>query len=292
MLGWFLLLGVICVSTGALFARMTTTDPLTTAAYRMTFAWILISPFGIRKLSREWSSIPSRSFLLIGIAGGFLALHFATWIHSLDHTSVANSVCLVTTSSLWTGLLALVFLRKKPTSPVFWLSCLVGILGVSILTGYKTGESGINWGGDGMALMGAVCMAIYLLLAQGIKHQISFPSFLLICYGSAMIFLWFIIWMVQSNPSPVESSDWIYLIALAIISQVMGHGLYNWCVRWMDARMVALSLLGEPIGATFLAWVFLHEFIDLQQFLGMAILLIALSLPYFKHLQSTKTSSP
>ena len=41
-----------------------------------------------------------------------------------------------------------------------------------------------------------------------------------------------------------------FLMALAIISQVLGHGIYNWCVRWMDARMVALSLLGEPIGAT------------------------------------------
>ncbi|MEC8012818.1 MAG: DMT family transporter [Verrucomicrobiota bacterium] len=292
VLGWLLLLGVVCVSTGALFARISSTDPLTTAAYRMTFAWILISPFGILKISREWSSIPFRSFLLIGIAGGFLALHFATWIHSLDHTSVANSVCLVTTSSLWTGLIALIFLRKKPSSPLFWISCLLGILGVGILTGYKTGENGINFWGDGMALIGAVCMAVYLLLAQGVKDRISFSSFLLLCYGSSVAFLWLFLWLVQSGPSSVQSSDWIFLIALAIVSQVMGHGIYNLCIRWMDARMVALSLLGEPVGATFLAWMFLHESIGLQQLIGMIILLIALSLPSVRHLQSMKTSIP
>ena len=102
-----------------------------------------------------------------------------------------------------------------------------------------------------MALIGAVCMAVYLLLAQGAKDRISFSSFLLLCYGSSVAFLWLFLWLVQSGPSSVQSSDWIFLIALAIVSQVMGHGIYNWCIRWMDARMVALSLLGEPVGATF-----------------------------------------
>ena len=290
VLVWFLILGVVFVSTGALFARMSSTDALTTAAYRMTFAWIIICPFGIRKLLPEFSSIPLRSLLLTLGAGGFLALHFATWIYSLDHTSVANSVSLVTTSSLWTGLIALVFLKKKPSSPVFWLSCLIGIFGVGILTEYKTGENGINLEGDGMALIGAVCMAIYLLFARGAKNQISFPSFLLLCYGSCVAFLWLFLWFFQSNPSPLQGSDWIFLVALAIISQVLGHGIYNWCVRWMDARMVALSLLGEPIGATFLAWVFLHESISLQQLVGLTVLLIALSLPSIRHLQSMKSS--
>ena len=216
---------------------------------------------------------------------------FATWIHSLDHTSVANSVCLVTTSSLWTGLIALIFLRKKPSSPLFWISCLLGILGVGILTGYKTGENGINFWGDGMALIGAVCMAVYLLLAQGVKDRISFSSFtplLRFIRGFSMA-----VPLVGSIRSFIGSKfRLIFLIALAIVSQVMGHGIYNWCIRWMDARMVALSLLGEPVGATFLAWMFLHESIGLQQLTGMIILLIALSLPSVQHLQSTKTSIP
>ena len=160
VLGLLLLAGVVCVSTGALFARMSSTDPLTTAAYRMTFALVLVFPFGVRKLTAEWSSIPLRQLLLTFSAGGFLALHFAFWIYSLDYTSVANSVCLVTTSSLWTGLIALVFLRKKPSSSLFWIACVLGLIGVVTLTGYKMGGKGVNLKGDVMALIGALCMEV------------------------------------------------------------------------------------------------------------------------------------
>ena len=218
--------------------------------------------------------------------------HFATWIHSLDHTSVANSVCLVTTSSLWTGLIALIFLRKKSSSPLFWISCLLGILGVGILTGYKKPEKMESISGE--TEWPNRCGLYGGLSASRPRSEGSnlFSSFLLLCYGSSVAFLWLFLWLVQSGPPSVQSSDWIFLIALAIVSQVMGHGIYNWCIRWMDARMVALSLLGEPVGATFLAWMFLHESIGLQQLTGMIILLIALSLPSVQHLQSTKTSIP
>jgi drug/metabolite transporter (DMT)-like permease len=54
--------------------------------------------------------------------------------------------------------------------------------------------------------------------------------------------------------------------------------------------MVALSLLGEPLGAILLAWIFLYESIGIQQLIGMTILLIALSLPSIQHLQSMKFS--
>ena len=139
-------------------------------------------------------------------AGGVLALHFAAWIYSLDYTSVANSVCLVTTSSLWTGLIALVFLRKKPSSSLFWIACVLGLIGVVTLTGYTMGGKGLNLKGDGMALIGALCMAGYLLLVQGVKDGISFRSFLLLCYGSSMVFLWGFV--VFSKQKPRLSWPW------------------------------------------------------------------------------------
>jgi drug/metabolite transporter (DMT)-like permease len=45
-----------------------------------------------------------RQGLLALGAGFFLALHFATWISSLEYTSVASSTALVTTNLLWIGL--------------------------------------------------------------------------------------------------------------------------------------------------------------------------------------------
>ena len=83
-------------------------------------------PFGVQLWQMVIDSSPATSIDLL--CRWFPCSSFAFWIYSLDYTSVANSVCLVTTSSLWTGLIALVFLRKKPSSSLFGLPAFLGLL--------------------------------------------------------------------------------------------------------------------------------------------------------------------
>ena len=128
-----LVLGIIGVSTGSIFARLADAPALVTAAYRVGLAAMILVPLAIWKARDELRDLSLHEFKLATFSGFFLALHFASWISSLDYTAIANSVVLVNTIPLWVGLLTpliakdrlkratvisiIVMVRITPTSP-------------------------------------------------------------------------------------------------------------------------------------------------------------------------------
>src|SRR5688500_16917117 len=98
--------GVFAISTGAIFARLADAPPLVIAAYRVGLASLILIPVAGWRARVELRQLTRRELWLTSLSGFCLALHFATWITSLDYTSVATSVVLVNTNPLWVGLLA------------------------------------------------------------------------------------------------------------------------------------------------------------------------------------------
>jgi drug/metabolite transporter (DMT)-like permease len=109
-----LVLGVLLVSVGAILVRLANAPALAVAFYRMTIAALLLSPFATAAARGCWPTLKARDRLLLAASGIALALHFATWIASLSHTSVAASVLLVNTSPLFAIVLSRVFLGEDP----------------------------------------------------------------------------------------------------------------------------------------------------------------------------------
>src|SRR5215813_11459745 len=95
-----LVLGVLLVSVGAILVRLAAAPPLAVAFYRMAIASLILSPLAWPEARSSWPGLPARPCLLLVASGVALALHFATWIASLSHTSVAASVLLVNTAPL------------------------------------------------------------------------------------------------------------------------------------------------------------------------------------------------
>ena len=89
--------GVLAVSTGAIFARLADAPALVIAAYRVGLATLVIAPIAWWKAGHELKNLSRKDFKLAILSGFFLAMHFATWISSLDYTSIANSVVIVDT---------------------------------------------------------------------------------------------------------------------------------------------------------------------------------------------------
>jgi drug/metabolite transporter (DMT)-like permease len=101
-----LFFGIFAVSTSSVFIRIAQREAssLVVAAYRLTIASFVLIPFVWQKRA-ELQSMKWDRWRLVLISGGFLAVHFATWISSLAYTSVASSVVLVATTPLWVALL-------------------------------------------------------------------------------------------------------------------------------------------------------------------------------------------
>jgi len=270
-------IGIIGVSTGAIFARMADAPALVTAAYRVGLAATVILPFAAWKAGDELRRLSRRDLMLAALSGLFLALHFASWISSLDYTAIANSVVLVNTIPLWVGILT-PLIAKDRIQKLTIISIALSVIG-GVIIGFGDFAIGSTalWG-DFLAVIGAMCAAIYLLLGRNLRRKLSLLSYVVLCYGSAAVILWLIVLSLDLPVVGYSTQTVAAFWAMALISQILGHSSYNWALKWFSTGFIAVALLGEPIGSTILAYVIFDEGLTGLKALGGVFILAAIYL--------------
>jgi drug/metabolite transporter (DMT)-like permease len=270
-----LIIGIIGVSTGSIFARLADAPALVTAAYRMGLAALILIPLAAWKAGEELRSLSIHDVKLAILSGFFLALHFATWISSLDYTAIANSVVLVNTIPLWVGLFTPLISKDRIRGSTI-TSIIVSVMGAVIIGFGDFATGGKALWGDLLAVFGAVCAAVYLLLGRNLRHKLSLISYVAICYGSAAVILWLVVLSLNLPITGYSSQTVAAFWAMALISQLIGHSSYNWSLKWFSTSLVAVSLLGEPIGSTLLAYIIFDEGLTWMKFIGGMFILSAI----------------
>ena len=267
--------GVIGISTGAIFARLAQAPSLVIAAYRVGLAAAMLFPVTLLLYRKELFSLKRGDLAQLAAAGFFLALHFAAWIASLSCTTVANSVVLVNTNPLWVGLLAPV-VAKERIHRLAKLGIILSLAGVMVLAvgDFSSGEQALK--GDLLAVAGGFCAAVYILFGRRLRRRLSLMVYVTLCYGSAALFLWAGVLATGSPAAGYTSQTWIYFWAMAIIPQIIGHTSYNWALRWLSASMIAVSLLGEPVGSSLLAYLIFGERPGMSTLSGGVLILVAI----------------
>ena len=267
----FLVLGIalVAVSHGAIFARLADAAPLAIAAWRLGLACIVVLPFAVT--APRSAPLAARPIVLAAAAGLLLALHFATWIASLDYTSIARSVLLVSTAPIWVAVIERLTGRGTPTRAT------VLALGVATVGAVVVSSSGLAGGnaltGDLLAVAGAIAMAGYLLLSREAQQSLPFRPYLGIAYGSAAAWLWLAVAVTRTPVTGFDSTTWWALAGMAVVSQLIGHGGYNWSLRHLRALFVAIVLIGEPVLAALLGWWLLGEGLDWRTGAGGLLIL-------------------
>jgi drug/metabolite transporter (DMT)-like permease len=228
--------------------------------------------------------------LLALLSGTFLALHFATWITSLEYTSVASSAVLVSTIPLWVALLS-PFTIKEPIRLIVMIGLVFALLGVVIvgisdicsvtngsLSCPNLGEfmQGRAFIGDMLALFGAFAGAGYLLIGRKLRANMSLVSYISLVYGMAAIVLIIIMLAAGLKPFGYPPQSYVWLILLAIIPQLFGHSTFNWALGYLSAAFVSITLLGEPIGSTILAYIILQEKPTVLKLFGGGLILVGI----------------
>lgn len=269
-----LLLGVVAVSTASTFIRLAQADvtSLALAAWRLTFASIMLAPFAIGTQRRAWRALDRRDWWLMIASGTVLAVHFYTWITSLAMTSVAASVALVSTSPLFVGVLSYVVLKE----PLGWrlvLGMTVAILGSAIIGINDMGEGTHQLWGDLLSLSGAAAVSIYLIIGRGLRARLSLLGYIVPVYGTAAAVLMVTALLAGVPMTGYPPRAWLWLVLVALIPQVIGHSSFNWSLGHFPTAYVALATLAEPIGSTLLAWLVLEEIPTVLTIAGGALIL-------------------
>jgi drug/metabolite transporter (DMT)-like permease len=269
-----LVLALVGVSFGSIFVRLAAAPALAVALWRMTLAAALVVP--VAGILRRPGAPSFGALLLAAAAGVLLALHFATWISSLDYTSVARSVLLVNTAPVFVALIAWIIGRDVP-APRIWVAIALALAGVVVMGAEGLDEPGAALG-QALALAGAAAMAGYLVLAREAQRSLSYLSYVLTAYGSAAVCLWVAVAATGTVWHGFAAGTWVAIAAMALVSQVIGHGGYNWSLRHLQPAYVSLALTGEPVIAAALAWWLLGEPVSSGTAAGGALVLAAILL--------------
>jgi drug/metabolite transporter (DMT)-like permease len=251
-------LAVLFVSMGSILVRLAQAPALALAFQRVFLASLVMLPFAATGAARTWPGLPSRRKLLLAVAGVALALHFATWIASLSYTTVAASVLIVNTAPLFSLALSRVFLRETPGVTTLRAMALALAGAVLIAAGDWTGGAG-SLLGIGLALAGAVTLAIYHVTGRGLREALPLRPYILAVWSTAAATL-----AIMAGVGRVELFDYpsrtlVAFLLLALIPTLAGHGLVNRVLRDLPAPTVGLFMLGEPVGASLLAWLLFGE---------------------------------
>ncbi len=273
-----LLLGILGTSMGAILVRLAQGEgvpPLSIAAWRLTFASAVLLPYAALRMGRGILPTSRREGFWLGVSGVFLGLHFATWITSLAYTSVASSVVLVSTGPIFVGLGSWLLLRERPGARLMGGLCLAAVGSLTIGWGdFSGGASPLL--GDALALLGAVMVAGYLMVGRRLRSGRSVIAYVAPVYGVAMVVL---VVAALSAGQPMLGFTplaYLWLLALGVIPQIIGHTSLNWALGHLSATFVALVTLAEPLGSSVLAYALLGEPVGWMTALGGAVVLTGL----------------
>jgi len=279
-----LIVGVLVVSTSSALIRLAQNNgapSLGIAAWRLTLAALILTPITWTRARAELRSV-SRVQLGLAIASGaFLAIHFATWITSLEYTSVINSVVLVTMHPIFVALVSGLVLRER-VNRLTWLGVALALAGSIIVSVAGSAGSAPIQGqallGDALALIGALAVTGYFLIGRKLRASLSVLPYIWITYSSAALFL--ILFVIVTGTAHgligLPPSAYLWMTLLALLPQLLGHTLYNFALGYVSAAYTSLSILGEPIGSTLIAIPLFAETPAPAQVGGAVLILIAL----------------
>jgi drug/metabolite transporter (DMT)-like permease len=300
-----LVVAVVAVSTSAILVRFSDAPSLVKALYRVVFTVSLLAPVAVARSRDELRDLPRRDLLWAAVAGVALAVHFASWFESLAWTSVAASVTLVQAQPLFVALGAWALLDERITRGVV-VGIAVALAGMATMTlgdlfvpdvaaalaalpgldGLAAGAAGdaptlageAPLYGDALALVGAVTAAAYVLAGRSLRQRVSLIPYVTVVYGVCAAVLLGLTLAAGHPLFDYAAREWALFLAMAVGPGVFGHTVLNWALGYLESSVVSVSLLGEPVGSTILAFVLLGEIPTPVTVLGGVVVLAGIYL--------------
>lgn len=247
------LAGVLFTSLSSILVRLSVAPPLAIAAWRMGLAALLTVPWVVRR-GPDRRSLPGlRDILLCLAAGGFLALHFATWITSLTLTTIASATVLVDTHPLFVVAAGFLLLREKVSGKaLLFLGVALAGSGLLCFGDFRLGPDAVR--GDLLAVAGAVTVSGYMLIGRVVRPRMSAALYTAIVYAASTMLLSILAVVMRVPLFPYPPREILIFLALAVFCTLLGHSLFNWALKYLKASFVSTAILGEPVFASLLGF--------------------------------------
>ncbi|ELY43360.1 DMT family transporter [Natronorubrum sulfidifaciens] len=266
---------VFAASTSAILVRWSQAPSSVAAFYRVLFTTAIVAPITVVRHLGAFRRLSSRDFGLAAVAGVALAVHFAAWFESLNHTSVAASVTIVQTQPIFVafgaGLLLDERIRRGTVSGIA-----VAVVGATVMSFGDAGHAPLSDAtvyGNALALLGAVTVAGYVLAGRSIRQRVPLFPYVTVVYTACALTLFVLVGAQGHAYVDYPTREWLLFLGMAVGPGVFGHTVVNWVLKHLESVVVSVAWLGEPVGATVLAFVLLAEVPDTVTVVGGLVVL-------------------
>ena len=270
-----LLAGGCAIAFAPIFVRLSDTGPVASAFWRTALAapllWMMV----------RWQPSPpppaegkgDRLFRPLFLAGLFFALDLGVWHWSIVWNSVANSTLLANLAPIFVTLAGWLIWKHKVT-PTFLVGMVTAIVGMFVLVGPNFAVGGTRLLGDALGALTGAFYAGYMLAIKVARDAGASTARLMAWSTTITAILLLPVALLSPQPMlPAQIGGWWVLVALALITQILGQGLIAYAFAHLPASLSSVSLLVQPVVAALAAWVLFNEPIGWPQLVGGAIVL-------------------
>lgn len=276
--GLVLLVAVAAMSWSGPLVKLSEAPALAISAWRLIFSVGFIAAVLAWRGGRP-VRLEAREWILAVVSGALLAGHFWAWIASVELTTVSSSVVLVSVQTPFVAVLSIVWLGERPGRR-HWLGIGAAVVGAATIGWGDFGRGGAAIAGDLLALAGAAFVAGYFVAGRRLRARLDLWTYTGVVYGVAAAILAL---AVVAHPgvdlTGYAPREWGIFLALAAGPMLLGHSGVNYALRYVPAYVANLAVLGEPVGATLLAWVLpgIGEAPHAQTLVGGALILCGIA---------------
>ena len=285
-----IVVGVIGISLSAIFVKYSIAPSAVTAAFRMLWTVILMTPvvLGKKEVRDEFKTTEKKTLGLCAVSGLFLAVHFVLWFESLNHTSVASSTTIVCTEVIWVSLGFCLFMKGKLSAKAL-VAIGITVFGSMMIAFADSSSGGLHLYGDLLALVAAIASAVYTLIGRVVREKVSTTVYTYTLYIVCASILVLTCSSQGFGLFDYGMSAIIVGLLLAVFSTILGHSIFSWCLKYFSPSFVSASKLCEPVVAAIFAVFLFQEIPILLQLVGSALILGGVF--YYSRIEAAKETS-
>jgi drug/metabolite transporter (DMT)-like permease len=269
-------IAVVGISLSGPLTALVTAPFLAIAFWRNAAGAALLLPVLATRERATLRGLRPRDLVSSVVAGLFLAGHFASWLPSLSMTTVGASIALVTTTPIWTTLAARISGVRFPAQ--VWWGLVVAVVGAALIAGVDVTVSLRALAGDGLATLGAICAAGYVLAGARARERLATSAYTVVCYSVCAVAVAVAAVFAGSPLVGFSTRDWLLITAITVVAQIFGHTLLNLVLSSVGPTVVSLAVLLEVPGALIVALVLLGQAPPLLALPGMAAVVVGVAL--------------
>lgn len=250
------LLGVVGISTSAIWVRWSTAPSLVLVLYRMSLAALLLLPAVVRNRD-ELKKLTRRDWLMTMAAGCCLGLHFASFFEGVRNTTIVASSLLSDTEVLFVAAGSILFLGRK-FSRRSWVALFIALVGAIMVALAGSSDGTPTLWGNALSLLSALLLGMYTMIGSECRQRVSNATYTFVayCFAAATVLV-----VAVGSGTPLGgygAVNWLTALAMAVVCTLLGHSIFTWGLKYLSPAYISMVKLLDPLFAA--VWgLFFHE---------------------------------